>query len=255
MTHPEDRLADYVDGTLDPRDRTVVDAHLATCRRCREEVAASTAARTALASLPQIAPPPGIASAALEEAGATRVRRGVRRPAGAQRWYRFAAVAVAVAAALLVVTLVLPHVGGGGAERATDRAAGGAAALPTAGPAFAAALEIQDTDYDQASLTSLVASFGAAQAPASPGPLETAQASPKAGTPQQTQQALACVARGVPAEHGSLVRLIQARFEGKPAYIAVFLESPGAGQPADSAAVWVLAAKGCTILSSGYTRL
>jgi hypothetical protein len=52
-----------------------------------------------------------------------------------------------------------------------------------------------------------------------------------------------------------LVRIIQARFEGKPADIAVFLEGPGAGQPPDSAVVWVIATKGCSILSSGYTKL
>ena len=80
-------------------------------------------------------------------------------------------------------------------------------------------------------------------------------ASTATGTPQQTHRALGCVAKAVPAERGTLTRLIRARFEGKPAYIAVFLEGPGAGQPPDSAAVWVISTNGCSILSSGYTKL
>jgi hypothetical protein len=256
MTHPEDRLADYVDGTLDLPDRAAVDAHLATCGRCRGEVTAATAARSALVALPEVAPPVGIASVALEAAGATRVSRAKRPVAEPPRWYRFAGVAAAAAAALLLVTLVLPHIGtGGGAqpvsERAADNTSGG-------GPKLASALEIQDIDYDQASLTTLVASFSSAAqtstTPSAPGPMVGA-ASSATGTPQQTHRALACVAKAVPAEQGTLTRLIQARFEGKPAYIAVFLDGPGAGQPADSAAVWVISTKGCSILSSGYTKL
>ena len=86
MTHPEDRLADYVDGTLDLAERAAVDAHLATCSRCRGEVTAATAARSALVSLPEVAPPAGIASAALEAAGATRVSRAKRQSAEPPRW-------------------------------------------------------------------------------------------------------------------------------------------------------------------------
>lgn len=258
MTHPEDRLADYVDGTLDPTERAAVDAHLATCGRCHGEVAAATGARTALASIPEVPPPLGVASAALDLANATkgtRVRRAGTEP---PRWYRFAGVAAAAAAALVVLTLVLPHVGGGGGpKRAADRAEGPASALTTPGPELSGALEIQDTDYDQASLTALVATFGAAQGsavPSAPAPAGGAATATATGTPQQTQKALACVAKAVPAEHGTLVRLIEARFEGKPAYIAVFLEGPGAGQPPDSAAVWVISTKTCSILSSGYAK-
>ena len=36
MTHPEELLAGYVDGTLTDPERAVVDAHLPTCERCRE---------------------------------------------------------------------------------------------------------------------------------------------------------------------------------------------------------------------------
>jgi hypothetical protein len=42
--------------------------------------------------------------------------------------------------------------------------------------------------------------------------------------------------------------MIQARFEGEEAYIAVYLEGPGAGEPPDTVAVWA-ASKDCTVLS------
>ena len=38
MTHPEELLAGYVDGSLTDPDRPTVDAHLLTCARCRAEV-------------------------------------------------------------------------------------------------------------------------------------------------------------------------------------------------------------------------
>jgi hypothetical protein len=46
-----------------------------------------------------------------------------------------------------------------------------------------------------------------------------------------------------------LDRLIEAQYQGTPAYFAVFLESPGGGQPADSAIVWVVATRDCRILT------
>ena len=52
MSHPTDMLAPYVDGTLEPTDRSAVDAHLRSCERCRREVAAATAARRAVLSMP-----------------------------------------------------------------------------------------------------------------------------------------------------------------------------------------------------------
>ncbi|MGH2589218.1 MAG: hypothetical protein ACRDGW_00300, partial [Actinomycetota bacterium] len=48
---------------------------------------------------------------------------------------------------------------------------------------------------------------------------------------------------------GTLVRLIEARYGRTPAYFAVFLESPGADQPADTAVVWVVARRDCRILT------
>ena len=50
-THPEDLLAPYVDGSLGTDERAVVEAHLAGCDRCRDEVDLARPARAVLASL------------------------------------------------------------------------------------------------------------------------------------------------------------------------------------------------------------
>jgi predicted anti-sigma-YlaC factor YlaD len=256
MTHPEELLAGYVDGTLPSTDRAVVDAHLAECARCRGEVAMASGARSVLVALPEVPAPPGVASRSLEEAGAIGRRR---RADAAPRWYRFAGVAVAAAAALLVLTLVLPHIGGrpggGNADRQVSEGVGAGLATNGAATAPAAGLEIQNANYDQAAITELTASYRPAAQSSPAMPVATAAASPKLGTAHQVTDALTCVAKATPAENGTLIRLIRARFEGTPAYIAVFLEGPGAGQPPDSVAVWVVSAKGCTILSSGYAKL
>ena len=62
MTHPEEQLSGYVDGTLGTDERAEVDAHLATCATCREEIELSTRAVTMLRELPEM--PVALASAA-----------------------------------------------------------------------------------------------------------------------------------------------------------------------------------------------
>jgi hypothetical protein len=60
--------------------------------------------------------------------------------------------------------------------------------------------------------------------------------------------ALECLrASGAPIDDDAyqLVRLIEAGYKGTPAFFAVFLQGPGAGQPADHAVVWVTAKDDC----------
>jgi len=54
---------------------------------------------------------------------------------------------------------------------------------------------------------------------------------------------------------GRLTQLIRARFEGEEAYIAVYLEGPGAGEPPDTVAVWAASSKDCTVLSFASARI
>ena len=254
MTHPEELLAGYVDGTLSVKERGAVDTHVAGCPRCSRELALAADARSALRSLAEVPAPPGVASLALEEAGV------VGRPAagGAPRWYRVGGIVAAAAAGLLVLTLVLPNIGqseGSGSDGAQVKESGardaGGEAAALAAPA---AIEIRHVNYDNTSLTGLTASY---KSDTSGGAASAAQA-PAArvfGSQAQTNKALACVAKSAPDQTGELQSLIRARFEGTPAYLAVFLESPGAGQPADAVTVWVLSTKDCGILSFSSAQL
>lgn len=255
MTHPEELLAGYVDGTLSAKERDAVDSHVAECARCSREITLATSARSALRSLPEVPAPPGVATHALDEAGGGR-RFDVG--GGTPRWYRVGAIVAAAAAALLVLTLVLPHIGQG--EGSGSDAARGKAEAPAGDAREATALaappgiEIRHVNYDNTSLTELTSSFqggtsgGAASDVQAPGSLAF-------GSQAQTDKALACVAQSAPDENGNLQSLIRARFESTPAYLAVFLEGPGAGQPDDSVTVWVFATEDCRILSFSTAQL
>ncbi len=253
MTHPEELLAGYVEGTLSARERVAVEAHLAGCSRCSREVELAHGARTALRSLTEVPAPQGVASRALEEASGTRLATG-----GAPRWYRFAGVAAAVAAGLLVFTLVLPHIGNGGgatseASQAKDQ---GAASSAREGAALAAAsaIEIRHVNFDDASLTALTSSYRS-PAPAASGAGTASAPATAFGTQAQTSKALACIVKSAPNQKGELQTLIRARFKGTPAYLAVFTEGPGAGQPADTVTVWVFGTTDCGILSFSSAQL
>ena len=254
MTHPEELLAGYVDGTLSAQERAAVEAHVAGCARCSREIGLATRARSALRSLEEVPAPEDIGSLAIQEA------EGRPAPAaeGTPRWYRVGGIVGAVAAGLLVFTLVLPHVGqsddsGGGDQRALsaserDTEAGKLSA--------ASGIEIQHENYDNTSLTALITSLAAEDSSA--GGAVGAASAPVAlatGSQAQVDKALACIVQSAPGETGDLKRLIRARFEGTSAYLALFTEGPGAGQPADRAIIWVFATDDCRILSSSLAQL
>jgi Putative zinc-finger len=256
MTHPEDLLAGYVDGTLPAKERAAVDAHVSGCDRCTREVALATAARGALASLGTMPAPAGLGDAALAEAGLVRSGTGVH--GDPPRWYRFAAIAAAAAAVALILVVVLPNPRGGdrgGGDRtavAEDASTEGGAAQTSA-----QTLVVQDVDYDPDTVASLVMSFKRASADGAAEPLAGPEfaAESRLATDRQTDRALRCVQQAAPDETGGLTSLVQARFQGTPAYLAVFVEGPGAGQPLDSVRVWVVARGDCRILHFTGARL
>ena len=134
MSHPEDLLADYVDGTLAERERAVVDTHLDGCARCSAEIRQAEAAKTALSALEDVPVPFGVTGPVLAEAG----RRFERRRGVA--WERFQWAAGLAAAAALIVVVAL-NVGGGdqperrlarGRHRRDRRFRGGGSAEATA---------------------------------------------------------------------------------------------------------------------------
>jgi len=60
--HPSrDTLADAAEGLLEPDDAATVDAHLARCSACREDLAAFSEVSTVLATAPAPTMPPGVA--------------------------------------------------------------------------------------------------------------------------------------------------------------------------------------------------
>lgn len=254
MTHPEELLAGYVDGSLSAKERAAVDAHLAGCARCSRETELGVGALSALRSLEVEPAPPGVASHALGEAGGVR-RSGAA--AGTPRWYRIGGAVAAAAAGLLVLTLVLPHIGqGGGSSGGVQHKAAGASR--ESGPATALStpsmIEIRHVNYDNTSLTELVSSYQSDNSGG--GPIGDAAApAPMPGSQAQTDKALACVTKSAPDQSGDLQNLIRARFQGTPAYLAVFFEGPGAGQPADTVTVWVFATDDCRILSFSSAQL
>ncbi len=76
MTHPEELLAGYVDGTLSAQDRAVVDAHLTTCDDAGGEVAQARVAVAALGGLPEAPAPAGLGAKAMAELGRTAASAG-----------------------------------------------------------------------------------------------------------------------------------------------------------------------------------
>jgi anti-sigma factor RsiW len=238
MNHPSELLADLVDGTLDADARAGVDAHLATCATCREDLFAATAGREAARSLVPAPLPANLRDRIVATAGG---RGDAGAPSGPPRWYRWAGVAAA-AALIAVIAISLPEGGKGAAERAVEDAA--APAQGTMGAAPGVPLEVrEDVNYGERDLVRLAtAATRDVASLSSPGTDATSV--------EDAEEASDCIAEafeGQPSDR--LVRLIRARFGGRPAYLAVYLEGPGAGQEDDTAVVWVAAVDDCTVLS------
>lgn len=245
MNHPYDLLAGLVDGTLDAGDRARVDAHLAVCPSCRDDVRAAERGRTAARSLPRAMAPSDLHDRVVNEAGG----RGGAGVPGPPRWHRWAAAAGAAAAVVAAIAIALPNVGGGGEREMAAQDAGGDAGAAESAEAASnveVPLEVQDEDYDAGDLERLARDPEAERA----GTLAT---DPEPGG---SPAAFRCVTEAFAEQpDGRLTRLIQARFQGREAYLAVYLEGPGAGQPPDIGAVWVAARDDCTILSFAQARL
>ncbi len=259
MTHPEDLLAGYVDGTLTEKEGVVVEAHLATCETCREEVALARAAIPALAALPDEPVPLGLTGPVLAEAR-RRDERRIGTRLGRLQW----GLGLAAAAALVAVLAVtLPNLGGG-AETGNRAATAGGGGAAGAGPEAATApkdalaalagLEHESTDYDQASVQALAglvaregANFSIAELAPSASTSPVPASANKLTEPSAAIRCLRSSGAEISQDH-QLVRLIEARYEGAAAYLGVFLEGPGAGQAPDTVVIWIVSKQSCAIL-------
>jgi len=261
MNHPDDLLAPYVDGTLTTAERNAVTRHLATCGACRQEVEAAGRARNALRSLPAAAAPPDLGERAIEAAERNAAERApeVASLATASRpgWLRWSAAAMGAAAVILLAAVVLPNVGTGSSDTAApgsvERAAG--ASLPPA-----SRVEVQDTDYDVDTVQALASSLTRAASGATAVPQAAAgggaQPAEEGPLDVSVSTAATCLSTAFDATaQGELVRVIEARFRGAPAYIGIYLTGPGAGRSADTATVLIASKRGCSILHSTTVRL
>ncbi len=236
MNHPYEQLADLMDGTLDERELAGVRAHLDSCATCRQDIELATHGVRAARSLPVENPPPDLHRRVVGAGGGR----------GTPAWYRWAGAAAA-AAAVIAIAIALPNVGGDGArERATDAAGSSEISLPLAGDVE---YSREERDYDADALQDLARSATASRSQVS----TNAAGAELAG---DTTAAVSCVTRAFEnQQNGRLTQLIRARFEGEEAYIAVYLEGPGAGEPPDTVAVWAASSKDCTVLSFASARI
>jgi hypothetical protein len=255
--HPEELLASLVDGTLSPAERAEVEAHLAACSTCREELALARRAASALALLEEADVPVGLTSA---------IVRGARGGPGRFARTYWAIGATAAAAAVVVLAWVAFHGGGpgggslaaqGGGSEASD-----AATVPVA---------VSTVNYDAAKILKLAGRLASGTTPEfdrlSPQSGSASAAATKAGTApapsapvpssstrsvvsSSTSDPLPCLRKATgPLRGDHLIEVIQARFEGKPAYIAAYRHAPGAGEPPNLLTIWVAARQpACTLL-------
>ncbi len=256
MTHPEEQLAGYIDGSLTETERAEVDAHLATCATCREEVELAGRAVSALRDLPEEPVPVGVTGPVLTEIGAKAPSREPSRAPARAGGHRFQWAAGLAAAAVLVaaVAVALPKLSQQGTSLSDNRAAGASPTAQAPGAEVNAGsiqLETQAVNYDAAKLEQL-----ADQATRAPADMGVAAPNVKALS-RAAATAEVCLAQppgGITARD-RIVRLIQATYQGTAAYLGVYRERPKSGGAADRIVIWVVAKDGCGILSFASKQL
>jgi hypothetical protein len=75
MPHPGDLLSAYADGELSATERATIDDHLVTCPSCRQELVATTEAKSWVTSLPEVLAPFGFYERMLLDPAGGRARR------------------------------------------------------------------------------------------------------------------------------------------------------------------------------------
>ncbi|MEP7059613.1 MAG: zf-HC2 domain-containing protein [Actinomycetota bacterium] len=254
MTHPEDLLADYVRGTLPPSELAALEEHLSTCAHCLDDVGLARVARATLRTLPEVPAPAGIASKALElaDGGAAHTRAG-------RTLYRGMGGAAAAAAVIVLAVASLSHQASAPSEtKAVPALIGNAGGGASAAPALE--LTVQRKNYDQVSLDALTQSLAKVQPAAGSSPESTSIASGSAtgstGSDAELRTALMCVGKAAPPVDTvapTPVKLIQARFDGEPAFFAFYLQDTPGQSPTTSLAVEIVDVHTCTASGSSTT--
>ncbi len=246
MTHPEELLAGYVDGTSSSQDRAVVDAHLQHLRTMPARGRRGARGRGGTRSPPGGALPFGPGREGDGGAGdgrrcprdhvrASLAALGGRPPPRRRRssWSRRSCC---------------PR-----SEAASSSADGASASAPvTATVSGTATLELSSENFQPDTLGALAsdaaAKLTAGAAGVQPESLGLGPAPARTAAPGAAAKATACIRQAFEQVPGTPVRLIEAKFQGRPAYIGFYAESPGVGQPLDALTVRVASVQGCEIL-------
>jgi hypothetical protein len=265
--HPEELLAGYTEGSLGADERARVEAHLATCELCQEEVDLAAEGLTTLSSLPELDAPKGIPF---------RVRRSGGTPSRAWRFAgAAAAAAVLIGGGVFVFTNLdsAPPQGDGASQQGAEPEAaprtgssegGGAGEQETGVEAADAQLAAPPVlpiyvesrrNYESADLAPLARRLrddanGAVRSGLAP----TARSffedfDPSAYTPD-VRRAVRCVLADVPPQQLIVpYRIEAASFEAAPAYVATFLQGPTPDDPYDRLVMWVAHRETCGLMS------
>lgn len=234
--HPEELLAAFADGDLRERDRAAVEAHLAECEQCSQELVLARRAVTALSGLEEVPAPLGLGARAIQQA------KPVRAWGERLQW----AAGIGAAAALIGIFAVIAVRSGtvagvrgdeGAAPAMTaenDAAGGGGDGAPEAASQFVST----DADYDAEELQDLVRTEAGADDAGPPGVRVTSALSEA-----EIAEATRCVERaGLQAQEGAvLIRVEAARYEGDSAYVVLFERD-------ETVEVWVVDRETCGIL-------
>ena len=146
----DERLADWLDGTLDGAERAAVERHLAECARCAGVLAALDERSAAAAALPDLAPTHDLWDGIASRIQPRVLSLGERAAPPARRARRYAAMAVAASALVAATaTITVAVMRRGPALAAHDTAAAAPAPNAPAGVANASAHERIIRTYDE----------------------------------------------------------------------------------------------------------
>jgi hypothetical protein len=246
--HPDELLAGLADGTLDERERAEVDAHLATCASCREELPLALRGATAASRLPEVDPPVGMTRSVVDEA------RPVRSPRARKAW-AWAAAPVAAAVVALAVWALVGSGGGGGLGGVASPGVGGGGAAAAPEQVTDSRIRVSPENFDQAKIQDLagklasrrersdvLSSEGSSEAKRTASAAQGAFANP-------ASDPIRCIkATADPTKDDQFLEVLVARFDGTPAFVGVFVHRPGAGQPPSLLTIWVASQSGCRLL-------
>lgn len=268
--HPEELLAEYLDGTLGPEDRARVESHLSTCGSCREEVALAGPARAALSGLPELDVPAGTTWPVVQRA--RQRKRWLPTLSPRVAWATAGAAAVLIVASILIGGGILPtsqEAAGPIAERdvpAVQGEAGEEAFAPSENDTAKARLlyptfRRSARDYGGAALASLADELTGEARQA----LELGFPEPPAAYytrtslvafSSQTRRALSCIVKAVSPDRSlAPFTVVAARFEEEPAYIGAFLQADRPDRPYAEVVLYVVSREGCALRSFARQQL